>query len=679
MKKGLSIVLALIILTITAQGAEDKFDIQKTYNWILLQESNGSYGSIIDTSAAVIALKASGQNPTNSIDYLASQESAQNCWPKTGCKTKDTAFSMLAYNSMGVATEDVKIWIRNAQTAAMQTGNWWIEITTEKEGICIIKYTKSDKELQKNIKVEKGKFPECGNTTFLNLNNCIEPNFIKNNPTAKLYVDCGTLDDSKISLIYNTASSYYILTESQERVAELDLENGCYGIGSKDSICNYDSTLYTNWVLGLAGAEPTSKIYLRERYDKTNTIHQALLYLILKDNKYLEELKTRQRNDGSWDGDVYKTAMALLAIKELPDYTSQYTKGVNWIKTKQKTDGSFGDVTTTAIALYAAFTDEQIEFPSCSNDEKDSGERGVDCGGICEQYDNCCNNKAKDSGEEGIDCGGTCKSCTEVVCNKNDKCDEDLGEDCNNCPSDCQICDNPLCKNGILDSETSEEGVDCGGQCSSCKKEVCNNDDKCDTDLLERGYEANENSENCPNDCTCGDSVCDEKEDSTSCSKDCVETSGTKCNDDGTCDSDESCSCGDCSGEDRCAEEETTECNDDGTCDADESSISCPNDCEKEKGGFSWIWMAVLFILLAALGYLFYKRKGKGKKKTEPFDFGERYTRRTEPKEFKQAETPKEDKKTVRIIPMRGKEEQTEVEKELERSIKEAKRLINKK
>ncbi|MEM4266732.1 MAG: prenyltransferase/squalene oxidase repeat-containing protein [Candidatus Nanoarchaeia archaeon] len=677
MKKRLVVLLAtIIILTAAAQAADSNFSIQKSYDWLLKQQSNGSYGGIIETSVAILALKAADYSPTNSIEYLNSQENAQHCWPKASCRTKDTAFAVLAYNIMGVATEDITNWMKNAQSAALQSGNWWLEVTTTDTGTCTVKYTKNNQEVTKTIRVQNGRFPDCGNTTFFNINNCLEANFVKNYPTIKLYVDCGTLNNALISLIYNSANLYYILTESQSGVAEIAIENGCFGIGYKDPACNYESSLYANWALNVAGAGSSSKIYLRDNYDKTNTLHNALLFLIFEENKYLEELKARQRSDGSWDNDVYRTALAVLAMKGQADYTTEFNKAVEWLKTKQRTDGSFGDVTTTAMVLYAAFTQGGVEFPSCTNEKKDVGERGVDCGGVCEEYDDCCHNDVKDEGEEGVDCGGVCIECGAIVCDEDGKCESENGEDCNNCPEDCPVCEEECDNDGICESTEDCDCSDCKYE-DRCTREVCYKNGVCDYDLVYRGYEQNENIENCPEDCKIGDGICDEKETHENSPDDCPEE---VCDHDGICDEGET--------EEGCPSDCAVTCNEDGTCDEGES-CSCA-DCKNEemckvvgKGKFPW-WIVVilLFLLLAVVIYMIYMKKKKGKEKPGLFGFGKPLLKKPEIKEFKPIGPIRETKseKGVTIsMPTRPKATPSKVESELEKSIKEAKKLLGKK
>ncbi|MFH1210600.1 MAG: hypothetical protein V1645_01665 [archaeon] len=688
MKKRFLIVLlaTIILLTAAANADTSNFSIQKSYDWLLKQQSNGSFGGTLETSASILALKAAGYDPTTPLNYLAGQENTQPCWPKASCRTKETAFVILAYKSMGVSTEDQISWLKSAQSAALQSGNWWLEVATTDTGTCSIKYTKNSQDVTKTIKVNAGRFTDCGNTTFMNLNTCIETNFVKNFPTIDMYIDCGDLDNALISLIYNSANSYYILTDSASQVAEITIENGCFGMGYKDPSCNYDSTLYSNWAFILSDESTSSKMYLRDNYDETNTVHNAFLFLILDDDTYLQELRSRQRSDGSWDSDVYRTAIALLALKGQSEYSTEFSEGVEWLKTKQRTDGSFGDVTTTAMVLYAAFTEGEIEFPSCTNEKRDDGERGIDCGGTCEAYDDCCSNNEKDQDEDGIDCGGACIECTEVVCNGDDVCDTDQGEDCHNCPEDCNTCED-LCSNGVQDEQAGEEGVDCGGQCSdACAKAVCDKNGVCDIDLIDRGYDENENSENCPEDCSCGDAVCDDTESYSTCPDDCVEPV-EGCGD-GTCDetTETSETCPDDCGE-------PAECNNDGTCDQIESCdcADCAETdiCAPSGGGFPWMWVLLLLvILLAVVGYLIYKKNAGKKRGKDLFGFGTPILgKKPEMKDFKsfgpiKEIKPAEKRPSISIsTPSRPalRSEPSKVERELESSIKEAKKLIGKK
>jgi len=101
--------------------------------------------------------------------------------------------------------------------------------------------------------------------------------------------------------------------------------------------------------------------------------------------------------------------------------------------------------------------------PSCYDGEKNGNEEGIDCGGDCPPCEEIkcpnCNNRKKDCNEEGIDCGGPdCPPCGSArkkaakpkkeekeeeeeeepfICGDG-VCDEELGENPENCPEDCK-------------------------------------------------------------------------------------------------------------------------------------------------------------------------------------------------------------------------------------------------
>jgi len=78
----------------------------------------------------------------------------------------------------------------------------------------------------------------------------------------------------------------------------------------------------------------------------------------------------------------------------------------------------------------------------------------------------------------------------------------------------------PICGNGICeDGERSE----CEDDCEDL--EVCNYDGECEINLKDKGYASNEDSINCPTDCSCGDGICDDyerQEVGKTCAEDCI-------------------------------------------------------------------------------------------------------------------------------------------------------------
>ena len=812
----LLLVLLSVVLSISVSARRDgNFSEDDAYAWLIDKRlSSGSYNNDIeDTAMALLAVDAADGSVNLERDYIISQENSNHCWPKSGCRIKPTSWAMRALYQAGETSgmDDIQAWLKKAQSPGLTTGNWFLEIDTPDSGTCTIKYNKGTVEVSKTITVEEGVFPSCGGTTFFNLKNCLESGLLNNYASLELAVDCDSLSSAKISIAYNSGSAYYLYDEVADKTATLVVKNGCFGKTYK-STCDYESSLYSEWILSQMGSSLSSELYLRTNYDSGKTIHNALLYLTTQDKIYATNLKKSQKTDGSWDTNSLNTAFAVLALRDEGEYSQYVEKAKEWLKMRQQEDGSWnGKVLNTAMVLYSAFTQAELPpEPSCSDYMKNQGERGIDCGGPCEEdpyYDDCCYNDEMDDGEAGVDCGGVCENCTTVdICNSDGVCDVDLGENCtncavdcldceddicdsdgfcdinlgenctncasdcpsceedicdgngvcdlnlsescNNCPADCLscedlcsngqeddasheegvdcggycdecvalVCDNDgycdenqgegcnncpadclscedLCSNGQKDTSSDEEGVDCGGYCDPCKSEVCNQDGNCEYDLTEKytDYTSNEDRLSCPNDCYCGDGICDDDEkDKGDCSQDCGASLYVSCGD-GNCGEGEDISC-----PEDCSE---TVCDNDGICEFElDESCSC-EDCaetsscvEESSSKFKWIVIMLIILALGGISY-FYLTKKKSKPKKSLYNLYSGRGIGSSPSSSKAPSKPKgkgsffssfspspkssaaPKRQTFKPLGSR-KSKKTKLDNAIEDSIKEAKKLI---
>jgi len=357
-------------------------------------------------------------------------------------------------------------------------------MTTESSGECTISWFVRENEEETTVTVNNGRFPVCQNSYFLNIDsNCVKLNLLRNNPGITLTVDCTDLEGSKtISLIYKNANNYYILSSEEADKVDVVVNNGCFGLGPGDTGCRKEVSLYVAWAAGLINSEINMNMYLAEKYDENSVTDNALLYLATRDMAYLPVLGNLQKADGSFERSVMETSLAVLALKDdSVTYTEEISMAVEWLKTKQKDDGSLGSVTETAIALYAAFSEEDV-----SGVVVDDGDEVAD-------------------GE--FDCG-------------DGYCDEIAGEDVDTCPEDCveedYIPDDEICQvNGICETDYGENKDNCADDC------YCGDGECDDVEDLEGS---------CPDDCEfvageefCGDGVCEGSEDESNCPDDCEE------------------------------------------------------------------------------------------------------------------------------------------------------------
>ncbi|MEK6940577.1 MAG: hypothetical protein AABW49_01615 [Nanoarchaeota archaeon] len=655
----LGIILLLAVVLVLAET-----DLNAAYTYLVSKRDNGTYNhNVVDASAASLALGNINFNTSLEKNYLKSQESS-GCWPISACKIKDTAFAIIALSRLGVNVDQGLDYLHDKQSIAPLTGSWLLQIATDDTGTCRVSYEETDASfVEKEVEVVEGVFKTCGNSTFFDINNCLQPGVLNRIAPLELDVNCNSLSNvDVISIIFRTGSSYYLVDEARTSRAIVTAQNGCFGVSSSGA-CDLDSSLWASLALTDAG-KSAPEFFLRLNADKSNAMHQALLYLITGDSLFAKSLSNTQRNDGSWGGNVVHTALAVKAL-ENTEFSSLIPEAINFFESAQRDDGSFGGtVFDTAITLWAGFSPSSIGI-ECFDGQKRlcSLQAGV-CDGavetcvdgawpgcteetylaynnsyvpfevdLCDGADNDCDGNADtgcicSTGDErecslqaGV-CDGAVETCvdgawpgcdyesitayenpesscsdlldndcddssdgdddscvTSSICNLDDTCDYQFGEDESNCPDDCTS----SCNNDILDPY--EDGVDCGGPClESCQSQgKCVEDGVCQSSL-------GEDQNNCV-DCYCGDGVCDSVELINGCPDDCGSS--------------------------------TAECGD-GVCSDDESFYGdCPDDCDtgveppepdEPKSSTSYLWWILAgLVVLGAAGFIFLQIQKKKK------------------------------------------------------------------
>ncbi len=503
--------------TVDTSTETEGFSAQNGFDWLVDQiDSDGSVdGDITKTSYVIMALDVAGYDTTASQTWLESKLSTDFCYPSTACTVPETSLAVLVLNEVqdDGNLDDISGWYTEALSDADVSGDWYIEIVTSSNGTCVVSYDLEGTLKEVNVAVDAGVFTGCGNSHFLDLDECLQAGLISSNPGMSIDVNCAELDGNVVlAHLYKSSSTYYLLANENAAQAEFQVNNGCFG-KAESGACDVESTLYANWALGKLGSTINTLVYLKENYDDSNVKRVALMYLVTKDESYLTDLVSLQKSDGSFDRDHYTTALAILALSESSAYSTNVEDAKSYLREEQTSDGDWGfSVENTAFVLYAAFSEEDVSPSVISTDDYEV------------VYDECNTNADCELlNGEGYGCeDGTCKS-VSFGCSIDDDCDS--GYNCidGECvASDCDY------------KKTCEYGQ------NICEGKICN-----------------ENVYNCKSDCYCGDGVCDDIEQDASsssddyyCAKDCEEEeekdSEPECTIDSDCDSDEECSLGSC-------------------------------------------------------------------------------------------------------------------------------------
>jgi hypothetical protein len=582
------VTLSLLAFSLAITAQDSDFDANLGFQWLVNHCPNGNCkDDIMTTAFYTLAMRDSGalDYANQGYNYIKSQEDSDHCFPKGSCKTKDTAFAMWVMNEFGDDISETEDWLIQAVSAAPELRNdWYLEVITTNDGTCKVSYDKDGTNVQKDIVVSQGSFPECSSSpvpTFFDLDQCLEPNLLNKYPSLEIDINCNDLGPSTtMTILFTTGSEYHLIAKTDTPREIFTIENGCFGASSKSS-CNFDSTLFTNWLLFTVGSDLSTNLYLQNKYDPFKALDNTLMFLSTNDpirQTYIEDLEDLQRNDGSFNKQVFDTAMAVLALREGAQGSSA-SDATAWLESKQDSDGSWEtSELKTATTLYTTFAGAAISIaPPITGS---GGGPIFDCG-------------------DGF-------------------CDPEF-ENENNCPDDCKS-STVVCEvNGICE------------------------------------YYLEENSLNCAQDCYCGDTICDSAETEFTCPDDCETTATATCGN------------GIIEGSEECDMDPNTGFGDDFLC-PDRCQVDCNCGVEEEKGGFPWWIIIVILAVIIVLVVVYVKMKGKNirrKPMKKPVSsFGLPPTRPL------QLQPP--------MTRLQTKQKKSKLDEELDKSIKEAKKLLKK-
>ena len=442
---------------------ETSFSNVNSYNW-LESKTNETVLSIEEEVLAFIAFLDEGSRADTisvMMDHIKSR-GENGCWPKGNCNTKDTALATLAMHLSG-QTEEAEAgakWVMDTRTSGLTAGEWWLVLKSTGTGSCEVNFAK--KIVTYNI--EEDKIKELPTTKYYaelaRINNAALKALL-----PELLVDCTGLLGAIITLLYKPDSNTFFIQESESAaIANFKVANACFSDVQRSSKCDLDSSLYATWVLTEMDVDLEdigTNIYLQNKIKPTDSKQLGLLNRILYRSgksapSFIVELAKMQKTDGSWEGDVYSTSIALFGLSG-SDATEEVARAVAFLERKMdKEDGSFGNsVRNTAFALIALsgvdLSSLDVSEPDVSvfgdvgaggsrENCEDSVDNDMDTKADCADLD-CeddlvilCNNNKQDTCEEEIDCGGFCNPCgetSEVPVEEEDECelDSDCGSD----------------------------------------------------------------------------------------------------------------------------------------------------------------------------------------------------------------------------------------------------------
>jgi len=388
------IILTLLIILSFSVLAEPA-DIDAAYAWLLPQQNTDVFQASL-TALAISRADSSRTQPY--LDFIKNNKHpTEACWPSPNCNVKDTSSALLVETKLGLgltdtSTQDITSWLASKQILAPLTGTWNLQIITPNTGQCSLKYQKQGETFSNEftLEINQGKisYGSCQDQYFFNLNSCLGTNII-NKPSTLIEVSCQSLTSSSISIIYIEGNSIYLINTPLSTRAQILINNGFFN--------NKLDTLYANWALNEANSNVNSLIYLKKNQEN-KVIDQSLLYIITKEESFLDNLITLQSNFGQFkdqSGSVneFDNGLAGLALQENNQRASELEFLRDYLGSVQRQDGSWSSISkTTAMILYGTYQGgnlPQVLTQECGNNIKEGNEEcdGSDWGTITDCID----------------------------------------------------------------------------------------------------------------------------------------------------------------------------------------------------------------------------------------------------------------------------------------------------
>ena len=457
----------------------------------------------ISLSEAIFGTYALGSKTKLLEKIDGEKKSNEECWPRGGCKIKDTAQAMLAYKLVGKDVSKIKDWLLS-KTHGTKDLIWYLEMDIKDHipSSCSLYYDGEYKlKINDLMKIEGNPGP-CFEVSFggywLKLkDSCIDKEF---------EISCE--NNFVTTLVYQKQSGGTIYISSETHLGDQGartkekVSSMCFGIGSA---CDYEGSLWASMALKYNDEDVSAHVpyLLALSSDNLKLFPAAFLYYIVGGQDKYSEIIQNQKLGKYWDivgspyNRFYDTSLAMLSLggSDAPelDLTKKY------LIESQTKEGCWNNnnIKDTAFILFSGWQRDYSPVVKNNSDENDTRELCKPLGYFCAAAGDCL-------ASGGAIYDYACSTFREVCCSVDvvePTCIDKKGLIC----GANQDCDG--------NTEHSSDGSCCvGGACIDRKAEnVCEDisNGECKSECLE---DEEEKDDSCP---ISGDVCCVEKEEPT--------------------------------------------------------------------------------------------------------------------------------------------------------------------
>ncbi len=411
------------------------------------------------------------------LDAISSEKSSTDaCWPKSGCKIKETAQVYLAYERIDKNNDEIEKWLISKNATATDLV-WYLEIDIENHipASCTLRYDGSDKKINiKNDMKLEGSPGSCfvisSNGYWLTIRDgCLDKEF---------EISCD--QDFISALLYEKkpiGSTIFISSEThgasalgstKERVNAKCLKT--------EGVCDYEGTLWASLALneGKRDVSPYLPYLTALAENNQKYFPSSFLYILTGAEDQYSNIIQNQKQSRSWRiigspySEYFDTSLGILALQS--GNAGELDNVKNYLLSVQGKEGCWNNnnIRDSAFILYAGWPQKRVS--------SGSGGEGKE---LCESV----SGQACENANACLDAGGRvlstfkCPNFGTSCCSidiKEQSCKEQKGNICANS----QKCDGrsvpsadqgTCCLDGCIDTEAQPTCEISGGTCkTSC-------------------------------------------------------------------------------------------------------------------------------------------------------------------------------------------------------------------
>jgi len=476
----------------TLSPVDENSAVNKAYQCLESQIANKSNFALQEAIFGVLALGSKN----NLVSIIQNNKQAtEACWPKGGCKIKESAQVALAYERIGSSTNDVKQWLISKK-ALPNDLQWYLEIDVAQHvpASCNVKYDGRDYKISvQNDMTLSGSAGSC-----LSLSNSGYWLRINNNCLAKSFeISCD--QDFITTLLYQkSGGSTVYVSPTTHSAPSLGITNESVRVSclknTPSGACDYEGTLWGALALQKINVDVSDIIpYLVALSDENSKLFpSSFLYILTGDEEYYSAIIEMRKNGQYWEvlntlyNRYHDTSLAMLSLSSSSSSLSEIDRTKSYLLGIQTNQGCWNNnnIKDTAFLLYSA-------WPRRTEGTSTGGSSLIACveaGFSCERLSEC--TEAGGVKREGYDCPSGASICCSVKVER-ESCQAQNG---NICQTD-EICDGQAIESG--------EGACCIGFCvpAPIASNVC--EDLGGSCLDSCGDNQEESSESCSNNQIC--------------------------------------------------------------------------------------------------------------------------------------------------------------------------------